>query len=257
MWNTRVCVCVCVLQVNLHAAALCNAAANGRRICIYIHFAQTRYDDNVGLAAAANSNCRVPMYYSIILYATAATAVENRQLVNNNNVIHRILPTLKLYIILYYNIYIYTFKIRTYCWDGKHPYVTTTNVVIISIIMSYALRRYVYNILQLWKPVVRCGRVQRRFRGGCRRRRQWWLLHNDLESWIVFNAYLYIYTRVQTNTYYIANLTITLILLCKRGHASVTHVPRIETAAADDDGLAEGRTYIPLRSAWLSRSTTI
>lgn len=58
---------------------------------------------------------------------------------------------------------------------------------------------------------------------------------------------IYIYTRVQTNTYYIANLTITLILLCKRGHASVTHVPRIETAAADDDGLAEGRTYIPLR----------
>lgn len=50
----------------------------------------------------------------------------------------------------------------------------------------------------------------------------------------------YIYILVcKTNTYYIANLTITLILLSKRGHASVTHVPRIETAAADDDGLAE------------------
>lgn len=63
-----------------------------------------------------------------------------------------------------------------------------------------------------------------------------------LGSWIVFNIYAYlhiIYTRVQTNTYYIANLTITLILLCKRGHASMTHVSRIETAAADDDGLAE------------------
>lgn len=100
------CVCVCVLQVNLHAVALCNAAANGRRICIYIHFAQTRYDDNVGLAAV-NSNCRVPMYYSIILYTTAATAVENRRFVNNN-VIQRILPTLKLYIILYDNTHIHT-----------------------------------------------------------------------------------------------------------------------------------------------------
>lgn len=90
--------CVCVQQVNLHAAALCNAAANGRRICIYIRFAQTRYDDNdVGRAAAAvNGDCRVyqtnylvytvlptlylPMCYAIItLNATAVAAVENRR----------------------------------------------------------------------------------------------------------------------------------------------------------------------------------
>lgn len=130
--------------------------------------------------------CTTRLYY---------TAVENRRLVNNNNVIHRILSTLKLYII-----YIYTHKIRTYCCDGTHPYVTTTNVVIFIIIMSYALRRRV-NILQLWKPVVLCGRVRRRFRGGCRRQRQWWLLHNDLDrrSYLMYMLtyiYILVYKRI-------------------------------------------------------------
>lgn len=53
-----VCVYVCVQQVNLHASALCNAAANGRRICIYILYyvlRKTRYDNNVG-RTAANGN---------------------------------------------------------------------------------------------------------------------------------------------------------------------------------------------------------
>jgi hypothetical protein len=225
-------VCVCAAGKFARRSLVQRGGKRPSDLHLYTFRANTLYDDNVGLAAA-NGNCRVPMYYSIILYSTAATAVENQRLVNNNNnnnVIHGVLRTLKLYIILLYR-YVST---RIYCCDGTHPYVTTKSIVII-IIMSYALRRRIYTA-DCCKTCCALRKGSATFPRGLQAAATVMVITQWRGSYIVYTYLHTPYTLIQTDTYYIANITITLKLY-KRGHASVTCVPRIETAAADD-GLA-------------------